>query len=148
MITDGFLYFSDQQDLTNQLSGTATPVVSTSNIDFAQKWDAGPSCLKIWAECRNMPTSDDPDAMLAVLVEVSKDNTTWTKLVDFPGRKVSEITINEPWVVRSDVPIAGDVYRYMRLTYTPSAPLKTGTISAGINLNVPAQHAYPSNYRA
>lgn len=147
MIVDSLLLFSNAQDLTTATAGNA--LASSNVLDFSQNRDFGPTGpFKIWAEFTSLPTSATAGATLDVSVQISQDGATWTTLEDFPGIVVSDISASMPFAVRAKPAFSNTLYRYMRLTYTPSAVLTSGTITAGINLDVPGQHAYPRNYVA
>ncbi|MBM3099136.1 hypothetical protein JRX38_14185 [Gluconobacter cerinus] len=142
---DNLLLFSHAQDLTAATAGTA--LASSNTIDFSQNRDFGPTePFKVFAEFPSLPASATAGATMDVAIQISQDASTWTTLEDFPGIVVSDITASMPFAVRAKPAFSNTLYRYMRLTYTVSAVLTSGTITAGINLDVPAQHAYPRNY--
>ena len=49
---------------------------------------------------------------------------------------------------RGEFSASGDAYRYLQLTYTASAALNAGTVSAGIVLDVNRNPYYPRNFAA
>ncbi|NHN85798.1 hypothetical protein GOB93_14270 [Acetobacter musti] len=147
MIVDSTLIFSSAQDLTTAAAGGA--VVSTNSFDFSQNVDFGPTeGIKVFVECPSLPTSATAGATIAVAVQVSQDDATWETLEAFPAVPIADLTTEQPFLVRAKVAFSTELYRYMQLTYTPSAVLTSGTVTAGIALDVPARTAYPRNYVA
>ncbi|MXV35864.1 MULTISPECIES: Bbp16 family capsid cement protein [unclassified Saccharibacter] len=146
MIVDKLLLFSNKQDLTQAQAGSPTP--STNVVDFSQARDFGPTeGFKVFVEFASLPVGPS-GTTLSIAVQVSTDNQTWTTLEDFPSIDVTTLTQAHPFAVRAKPAFSNTAYRYMRLTYSPSQALSSGIVMAGINLDVPAQRAYPKNYVA
>ncbi|WP_186336086.1 hypothetical protein [Komagataeibacter melaceti] len=89
-----------------------------------------------------------PDPTMDVAVQISQDGSDWDTLEEFPGIDLSVLTERTPFLVRAKPAFSNTLYRYMRLTYTASVALDAGTVTAGINLDVPANVPYPRNYVA
>ncbi len=88
------------------------------------------------------------DATMDVAVQISQDGTNWDTLEEFPGIDLGLLSQRTPFLVRAKPAFSNTLYRYMRLTYNPSVALTVGTVTAGINLDVPANVPYPRNYVA
>ncbi|MBA5726912.1 hypothetical protein [Bombella mellum] len=145
MITDRLLNFSNAQDLTQAPAGQDTP--STNVVDFSQPRDFGPTeGFKVWVEFPNTPSPSS--GRLDVKIQVSTDNQNWNTLEELPGIDLSLIGPGSPFAVRAKPAFSNTPYRYMRLTYNPAQAMTSCTVTAGINLDVPAQIAYPKNYVA
>ncbi len=145
MITDKLLNFSTAQDLTQAPAGQDTP--STNVIDFSQARDFGPTeGFKVWVEFPSLPAPTT--GHLGVKIQTSADNQNWTTLEELPTIDLSNISATQPFAVRAKPAFSNKPYRYMRLTYNPAQALTSGSVTAGINLDVPAYLAYPKNYVA
>lgn len=145
MMTDALLLFSDRQDMTSVPANTGTP---SNVVDFSQAREFGPTeGFKVYAAFSSLPTGAS-GAKITVNIQVSVDNQNWTTVESLPDIEISNITDSQPFFVRSKPAYAREPYRYMRLTYNPTAVLTSGTITAGIAMNVPGQHAYPKNFVA
>ncbi|GBQ07876.1 Bbp16 family capsid cement protein [Saccharibacter floricola] len=146
MIVDKLLLFSNKQDLTQAQAGSPTPSVNT--VDFSQARDFGPTeGFKVFVEFSSLPIGA-AGTTLSIAVQISIDNQNWTTLEDFPSIDITTLTNSQPFAVRAKPAFSNMIYRYMRLTYTPSQTLSSGIVMAGINLDVPSQQAYPKNYVA
>lgn len=147
MIMDSLLLFSKGQDLTTATAGTA--LASSNFIDFSQDTDLGPTeGIKAFATFTSLPTSATAGATISVALQVSSDGQTWSTLEDFPAIALADVTDSKPFALRAKPAFSNTVYRYMRLTYTVSAALTSGIITAGLNMDVPGQHSYARNYVA
>ncbi|MCE2578063.1 hypothetical protein [Gluconacetobacter entanii] len=89
-----------------------------------------------------------PDPTMDVAVQISQDGSDWDTLEEFPGIDLTALAQRTPFLVRAKPAFSNTLYRYMRLTYTASVALDVGTVTAGINLDVPANVPYPRNYVA
>ncbi|GAB6966352.1 hypothetical protein JCM25156A_03890 [Komagataeibacter kakiaceti JCM 25156] len=88
------------------------------------------------------------DPTMDVAVQISQDGADWDTLEEFPGIDLTVLSQRTPFLVRAKPAFSNTLYRYMRLTYTASVALDAGTVTAGINLDVPANVPYPRNYVA
>lgn len=149
MILDGLLLWSNAQDMTQLQAGTPAP--STNSIDLSQARDLGGSeGLSIMGIWNTLPSSATAGATVTVSLQVSSDNVNWTTLETFMPVPVSSVSGLAPFEFRARaIPYdATGIYRYMQLSYTASAALTSGTLTAGINLDVPYRHTYPRNFVA
>lgn len=147
MIIDSLLLFSKGQDLTAATAGTA--LASSNIIDFSQANDLGPTeFIKAFAVFTSLPTSATEGATIDVALQVSNDAQNWNTLEEFPSIAIADVTDSTPFALRAKPAFSNTLYRYMRLTYTVSAALTSGVITAGLNADVPGQHDYARNYVA
>lgn len=85
---------------------------------------------------------------LDIALQISTDGQDWQTLEEFPSIAIDEITDSTPFALRAKPAFSNTLYRYMRLTYASSVALTTGVVTAGLNADVPGQHAYQRNYVA
>ncbi|MFT9163811.1 MAG: hypothetical protein ABF504_01905 [Komagataeibacter saccharivorans] len=85
---------------------------------------------------------------LDIALQTSTDGQDWQTLEEFPSIAIDEITDSTPFALRAKPAFSNTLYRYMRLTYASSVALTTGVVTAGLNADVPGQHAYQRNYVA
>lgn len=147
MIYDGLTAFSTTQDLTVLTAGTLAP--STNVLDLSQAKDLGEADpLFIWGVMTTLPTSGTGGATLSASLQGSVDNATWVTIQTYGPTVLTALTGSDTFLFRSQIPIFGALYRYLRMGYTASAVLTAGQITSAMSINVPRVPYYPRNFVA
>ncbi len=148
MYVDGALLFANGQTLVG--IAAATPTASTNILDFSQPRDLGVSQpLSLFVLAPTFPTSGTAGATITVALQGSPDAATWTTLEDSGPVAIANISAQDPFLWRTQLPIFGSIaYRYLQLSYTLSAAFTAGTIEAGLVLDLNRRPTYPRNYAA
>lgn len=144
MLLDRLTNMSDAASLT----GIAAGATGFSDvIDITNPRDLGPQNIPLTVIFDTVPTSATAGATFNAALQYSLDNVTWATLAETAPQPLSNFTAINPWLWRGTVP-KGQVYRYLRMAYTPSAVLTAGAISASIGGASPRRRTYAKNYVA
>lgn len=139
MITDKLLMFSEAQAVTT--TAASTDVIDLGPIDGTRR-DIGVGYpLEFWALVNTTATAAGA-ATLNVQLQTSPDNSTWTTIASSGDLALSALTSGKR-IVSQKVP--SGVLKYLRVNYAVgTGPLTAGAFTAGINLDVDNNVAYPT----
>lgn len=139
MIMDKLLLLSNAQAVTSTAA-------STDVIDMGVTQNIYPGGeLEVYAVVTTAFTAAGA-ATMVVTFEGSVDNSAWTVMAQSPAIAVASLVAGAR-IVQWSVPgmVAGQsMPRYFRLQYTiATGPMTAGNLTAGINLDVQLDRAYP-----
>lgn len=139
MITDKLLMFSEAQAVT--ATAASTDVIDLGPIDGTRR-DIGVGYpLEFWTLVNTTATAAGA-ATVNVQLQTSPDNSTWSTISSSGDLALSALVAGKR-IVSQKVP-AG-VQKYLRVNYViGTGPLTAGAFTAGINLDVDNNTAYPT----
>lgn len=144
MIIDGLLRLSDGQEVTTG----ATPSTNVIDLKTARDIGVGDDDLEFNVMVGTAFTSGG-SGTLAIAVQGSVDNSTFTTYVTTPAIAVAALTAGSQRVLKMPRRVAGAAMpRYVRLLYTvATADMTAGTITADLVHGAPASKpsdSYPA----
>lgn len=138
MILDKLLMFSEAQAVT--ATAASTDVVDLGPIDGTRR-DIGVGYpLEFFTNVNTTATAAGA-ATVNIQLQTSPDNSTWTTIYDSGALALSALVAGQRV---ASVKVPQGVLRYLRVNYSVgTGPLTAGAFTAGINLDVDANRAYP-----